>query len=362
VKQQENMMDPQRNSLLRKVKFIRYLIPLVLFVIVASYEFWEHMLLEGTFEYNFHLTSEVLFFGIFGPSAVFITLSYIARLLTKQIAVSDELGTLNRNLEAIVAVRTEALETRNAELARANVELQKLDQLKSDFVSLVSHELRGPLTTLNGGLEVALQNADQLPPDSRRTLEVMARESHRLTGFVQTILDVSRLEAGKLVLNPGPVAIFPLLRRTVELVCNCGDHEVKWDIPDDLPPVWADEIYLEKIVGNLLNNAVKYSPADSPIELSVGMENGDLYITVSNHGEGIPLELQAQIFERFNRLEHGDRISTKGWGLGLYFAKELTEAQGGKITVKSPVFDNTESPGTAFTVTMPVTDEVPEDA
>ena len=83
---------------------------------------------------------------------------------------------------------------------------------------------------------------------------------------------------------------------------------------------------------------------------------------MSNHGEGIPLDMQAQIFERFNRLERGDRISTKGWGLGLYFAKELTEAQGGKIFVKSPVYDNTETPGTAFTITMPVTGEVPEDA
>jgi signal transduction histidine kinase len=355
-------MDSQRNDMLHRVNVIRYVLPFVLFVIVASYEVWEHLLLEGTFEFNFHLTSEVLFFGILGPSAVFITLSYIARLLTKQIAVSDELGELNRNLEAIVAERTEALETRNSELAQANVELQALDQLKSDFVSLVSHELRGPLTTLNGGLELALQSADQLPKESRRILEVMSRESERLTRFVQTILDVSRLEAGKLVFNPGPVAVAHLLRRTVELVCECGDHEVRLDIPKNLPPVWADEIYLEKVVANLLNNAVKYSPSDSPIELSAQIVNGNLNITVSDFGEGIPLELQSQIFERFNRLERGDRISTKGWGLGLYFAKELTEAQGGQIFVQSPVGSNTETPGTAFTITMPLTDEVPEDA
>jgi len=355
------MIDSQRKDLLRRVNFIRFVLPFILFVIVSSYEVWEHLLLEGTFGFDFHLTSEVLFFGIFGPTAVFITLSYIVRLLKNQIAISDELEKLNRNLEGIVAERTETLKTRNVELAQVNEELQELDQLKSDFVSLVSHELRGPLTTLNGGLEIALQNAEQLSPESRRILELMARESDRLTSFVQTILDVSRLEAGKLVLTSGPVAVLPLLRRTVELICVCGDHEVVWDVPDCLPPVWADEIYLEKVIGNLLNNAVKYSPSQSPIELTVSVENGDLNINVSNHGEGIPLEQQALIFERFNRLERGDRISTKGWGLGLYFAKALTEAQGGQISVQSPIFDNPEMPGTAFRITMPVTNEVPED-
>ena len=356
------MVSVQRNNLLRRVNIIRFTIPFILFLIVTSYEVWEHWLIAGRIGYDFHLTSEVLFFGILGPTGVFVVLSYVTNLLKNQVAISSKLEELNRNQESIISERTNALELRNAELAQANIELQELDQLKSDFVSLVSHELRGPLTTLNGGLEVALQDAEKLPQASRHILGVMARESQQLTDLVQKILDVSRLEAGKLALTPGPVAVLPMLRRTVELVCECDERQVAWQVPDDLPPVWADEIYLERIVGNLLNNAVKYSAPQTPIELSVQQVNGNVDITVTDYGSGIPTEMQEQIFERFHRLERGDRIETKGWGLGLYFAKALTKAQGGRIRVKSPVHDQSETPGTAFTLSIPITDEVPEDA
>ncbi len=328
-------MDIQKNNLQRRVNTIRFTIPFILFLIVTTYEVWEHWLLEGKIGYDLHLTSEVLFFGILGPAAVFIVLSYVTSLLKNQIDISSKLEELNRNQESIIAERTNALELRNTELAQANIELQELDQLKSDFVSLVSHELRGPLTTLNGGLEVALQNVEKLPIESRHILEVMARESQQLTDLVQKILDVSRLEAGKLALTSGPVAVLPMLRRTVELVCECDERQVAWQVPDDLPPVWADEIYLERIVGNLLNNAAKYSAPQAPIELSAQQVNGNVDITVADYGAGIPAELQEQIFERFHRLERGDRIETKGWGLGLYFAKALTTALGGFIRVKS---------------------------
>ncbi|MBT3190667.1 MAG: hypothetical protein HN965_01130 [Anaerolineae bacterium] len=173
-------MDLRKKQQLKQVSSIRFVLPFILFFIVASYEIWEHWALEGKIEFDFHLTYEVLFFGVFGPIAVFFALSFIIRLLKKEIAISTELESLNRNLEKLVTERTEALKLRNSELARANEELKQLDRLKSDFVSLVSHELRGPLTTLNGGLEVALQTEDQLPSEPRRILKVVARESKRL--------------------------------------------------------------------------------------------------------------------------------------------------------------------------------------
>jgi len=355
-------MSGLKNHQLKQVNVIRFVLPFILFFIVASYEVWEHWALKGRIAFDFHLTYEVLFFGVFGPAAVFVVLSYIIKLLKKEIATSTKLESLNRNLEVKVAQRTDALKLRNSELAHANEELKQLDRLKSDFVSLVSHELRGPLTTLNGGLEVALQNKQALPPESRRTLEVIARESQRLTRFVQTILDVSRLDAGKFTFNPGPVAVLPMLRRTIEVNCECDDHKVFLDIPEDLPPVWADEVFLEKIIANLLANAVKYSPPSQPVELAASVVNNELKITVIDHGGGIPFADQHKIFERFNRLESGDCIETKGWGLGLYFAKTLTEAQDGKIAVKSPIHDSDDAPGTAFTITLPITAEVPDHA
>jgi len=351
----------ERNQTLRQVNLIRFALPIILFVIVSSYESWEHWILNGKLEYDFHFTSEILFFGIIGPLAVYLVLSYVASLLKKQNDASIELEALNKSLEQKVAERTEALKTRNTELAYANAELQKLDQLKSDFVSLVSHELRGPLTTLTGGLELALQDRWQMSSEARRVLEVMAHESERLTKFVQTILDVSKLEAGKLILNYGPVAVLPLLQKVVVTLFPNGKRSIEWDAIDNILPVWADETYLEKVICNLFSNADKYSPPGKPIEVSTHLSDGFMDITITDHGPGIPAEMQNQIFKRFQRLERGDRIRTEGWGLGLYFAKYLTEAQGGQLKVQSPIYDE-EAPGAAFTLTLPITREVPEDA
>lgn len=353
------MVDSNRQ--LHWVTSSRYLLPILLFSIVFTYEGWEHLILKGRFQWDFHFTMELFFFGILGPSAVYIILTILVSLLENQISTRKKLEALNRGLEQNIANRARELEVRNRELAQANAELQELDRLKSDFVSLVSHELRGPLTTLNGGLELALQNPADLPVEARQILEVIARESNHLTHLVQTILDVSRLEARKLSFNMGPVAIYPLLKRAVDSVYAARTRQVKWSIPEELAPAWADEIYLEEILCNLLTNADKYSPKDKPVMIRARAVNGNLEIQVIDEGPGIPLENQDKIFKRFQRLERGDRQQARGWGLGLYFARALAEGQGGQLTVESPVQTNQEAPGSAFKLTLPATSEVPED-
>lgn len=251
-----------------------------------------------------------------------------------------------------VEQRTAELEQRNRELAHANAELQQLDQLKSDFVSLVSHELRAPLTTLNGGLELALQKATVIPADTRRVLETMSRESERLTHFVQTILDVSRLDAGQLRLHPGPVAVIPLLERAAEVVLANSGRPIEWSLCPDLPPLWADETYLEEIVRNLLRNADKYSPGGRPILISACGEGNELCIRVGDFGPGVPIELQSHIFDRFFR--GPDTQNAPGWGLGLYFARRITELLGGKLTVLSPRQQDSQHPGAEFCIRLPV--------
>jgi len=151
------------------------------------------------------------------------------------------------------------------------------------------------------------------------------------------------------------------LRRATDLFCDCQDRIIHWEVPENLPPVWGDEIYLEKIVSNLMENAVKYSPPEATIELSAQTKHEEVNITVSDHGPGIPLDVQEKIFDRFHRLERGDRLSTQGWGLGLYFARMLAEAQGGQVKVQSPIHTDPGSHGAAFMLTLPITQDVPED-
>jgi len=342
------------------VHAIQWGLPLILLAVVAVYEGREHIFERNQPLGDIHLVGEVFFFGVLGPTAVFMVIAYIRQLLGEQWKARLELERLNRGLESRVAERTVALEERNAELARANAELQQLDQMKSDFVALVSHELRAPLTVLNGGLEVALQQTASLSPATRRTLEAMARESDRLTRFVQTILDLSRLEAGKLTLTLGPVAVLPLLQRAVEAVLPVGARPVQWDVPRDLPPLWADETYLEEIIRNLVRNADKYSPPDSPIRMAACVTDGYVCLRVTDRGPGILPDMQEHVFERFYRGTSSESAAP-GWGLGLYFARQLAEAQGGKVTLRSPASAGLAAPGAEFTVTLPVA-ESPDEA
>lgn len=351
--------DRQDERGLRQADLIRISLPLLLFVIVAVFEVQEHWLSTGEFE--FELVSEIVFFGILGPIAVFFAITYIKSLLEEVIDARRESEETNRSLEKTVAERTIALADRNRELAQANSVLQELDQMKSEFVSLVSHELRAPLTTLNGGLEMALEDGTGLPEKTRHVLDVMAVETERLTRFVRTILDVSQLETGQLTLTPGPIAVRPLLERAAATVLVRDKRKLKWDIQQDLLPLWADEIYFEEIVRNLITNADKYSDPDQPIEIAAYTEADCLKVAVTDHGPGIPDSQKKRVFARFERLERGEKVSHHGWGLGLYFANALSEAQGGRLTLESPVHEDSRRAGSRFTITLPLAEEVPED-
>jgi len=340
------------------LSLLQWAVPLFLGITAFVFEFIEHSLEDGL-RFDLAFTSEIIIFGLMGPAIVGFIIAWMRELVNAEKRAMEEIYVLNRELEIKVAERTAALEGRNAELDQANRQLQQMDEMKSEFVSLVSHELRAPLTALNGGLEVALQSADTLPPASRRTLEAMMDESARLTQFVQTILDVSRLEAGRLTLNLGPVAVAPILYRAVEVVLGTR-REVQWNLPAEVPPVWADEVHYEQILRNLLLNADKYSPAEKPIEISAQVSDGNVSVDVADHGAGIPPEMQAKIFERFQR-GHSGESAPPGWGLGLYFAKKLTEAQSGALTLRSPLWPDRNAPGSAFTVTMPVAADVPDE-
>lgn len=341
------------------LSLLQWALPLFLGVTAFVFELVEHGLEDGG-KFDLAFTSETIIFGMMGPLIIGVIIAWMRQLMIAERQAIAEVHALNRELEEKVIERTAALEQRNEELGRANHELQKLDEMKSEFVSLVSHELRAPLTAINGGLEVALQSADTLPPASRRTLEAMMDESARLTQFVQTILDVSRLEAGRLTLNLGPVAVAPILHRAAEVIIGTR-RTIQWNLPAEVPPIWADEIHYEQVIRNLLRNADKYSPPKAPIEINVFVNPGNIRVEIVDHGNGIPLEMQEKIFERFQRGQ-SDESAPPGWGLGLYFAKKLIDAQGGTIALRSPLRTEPDAPGSAFSISAPIAADTPEES
>ncbi len=337
---------------------LEWALPIFLSAVAIIFEMVEHLSKDELLDPGF--IGEMIIFGFMGPIIIRGILVWMHGLMDAQQETNAEIRELNRDLEKKVNERTAALEQRNTELDRLNRELRALDEMKSDFVAMVSHELRAPLTALNGGLELALQSSENLPSRSRAVLEILEEESNRLTDFVQTILDVSRLDAGKFAITLGPVAVHPLIEQATAIVLASSQRKVEWNITSDLPPIWGDETYLEQAIRNFVSNADKYSPANKPIQLCACMNQNQIRISVRDYGPGISPDVGERLFNRFSRLESAES-SPPGWGLGLYLARKLIEAQDGEIGFVSPIWETHGVKfGTEFYIVMPVA-QTPED-
>lgn len=240
-------------------------------------------------------------------------------------AVSRRLEELNSQLEEKVVERTHTLSEAYRQLEEQNKMFQALDQLKSDFVSMVSHELRTPLTSLHGGLELLLARPGRRPED-QAAMMLMKNEVQRLTHFVENILHLSAMEAGRLVVHLEPVDL-SLLMQDVSRTLNIlpGADRIETCLPPDLPMVLADENFLHSILSQLLDNALKYAPA-GPVTVDTVRNRNRLRVRVADCGPGIPREKRNLLFNRFQRLDARDSQSVYGFGLGLYMSRQLLRA------------------------------------
>jgi PAS domain S-box-containing protein len=225
------------------------------------------------------------------------------------------------------------------------------DQMKSDFVATVSHELRTPLTPLRGLLQSLDAGLVEDTPEARREyFAIMLRQTERLERLINDLLDVSRIDAGRLRMDAVPVEIGAALEREVHDACQLPDaREVRYERPKE--PVWAmvDQFRLGQIVSNLLSNAFKYSPAGTDVAVQLAKAGDHVVVSVRDSGEGIALADQERIFERFYRSHNGNTRTVGGFGLGLYIAKRLAEAMGGTLVLDSP-----PGQGCTFSLNLPL--------
>lgn len=224
-------------------------------------------------------------------------------------------------------------------------ELKQVEQLKSDFVAMVSHELRAPLSTVSGSVEtLTLLDPAGDREAYQEVLGLLQQQTQRLREVVEEVLQLTRVEAGRLRVHLQPLSLREFLQTTLEstrLAWIGDDRPLVLRAPDGLRPVQADRDVLQIVVRNLLDNARKYSPASSPIEVEVEPAPGadQVLVHISDHGSGIPPEQLERIFERFSRgarTSHGWR---RGYGLGLYIARELIRAQEGQIWAENRAED-----------------------
>jgi PAS domain S-box-containing protein len=250
--------------------------------------------------------------------------------LAEVAAARKELESLNQALEKKVEERTRELEGTVADLARLNEDLKALDRLKSEFVTLVSHELRAPLTNIRSGVELILDGYPDLGGKVLDTLRLVGGETERLARFVEAILDLSALEAGRFPLHLAPLSVEAVAHTACRRFPDFAGGRVRITCPAHLPDVMADERALMSVFYHLLDNARKYAP-DGEILVEASPEGEMVRVSVSDAGPGIPAAERERVFEMFHRLDARDSREVYGHGLGLHLAHRMLAAMGGGI-------------------------------
>ncbi len=227
-----------------------------------------------------------------------------------------------------------------------------LDRLKDEFVLTASHELRSPLTSVQGFAELLMLERDSLTPRQVETVEVILDNSRHLVRLLNDLLDLARSDAGRLVIRPQPTEVGPLLEDSVRLMraqTDASDQTLTMDLDPNLPPVEAEADRIRQVLVNLLTNAHEYSPEGASIAVMARRAGAEVEIAVSDNGPGIPPDQLEHIFERFVRGEAGLTQRVGGTGLGLPISKSLVELHGGKLAV-----DSTVDIGSTFSFRLPV--------
>ena len=231
--------------------------------------------------------------------------------------------------------------------------LRNLERIRRDFVSSVSHELRTPLSIISGYTETLLDGAMDDPQHSAEFLKIILEATAQLTALVNDVLDLSRIESGQSVYQFMPVDINSIIAKSVGLLkLSLEKKHIKLDlkIPEDLPPVYADAVYLEIVVRNLLDNAIKYvNEQNGAIWISAFRIDNNVHVEVEDNGIGIAKEDLGRIFERFYRVDKARSRQLGGTGLGLSIVKHIVLAHKGNVEVRSRV-----NQGTVFSVIFPV--------
>jgi signal transduction histidine kinase len=232
---------------------------------------------------------------------------------------------------------------------RMSAELENLEQSRRDLVANVSHELKTPIAAIRAHLENLLDGVEQPEP---RTMEVMLSQTERLGRLIEQLLELSRLESGELPLQREEMLLAPLVTQVlseIEMARSDRGVAVESELPNDLPSVNADRERVHQVLFNLVDNAVRFTPAGGAVTVSAHRHNGSVEVKVADTGVGIQPEHLPRLFERFYRADPARSRGDGGTGIGLAIARSVVEAHGGHIRAESEL-----GRGSVFTFDLPV--------
>ena len=316
---------------------------LALFLEIIALDYW---VIPPLGSLSFFLWPDI---GAFAP--FFIIQLIVLRMILLQKAYRQQL----LRAQQVSSQRAEALAERNRRLIESNIELDRANQFKEHFLSLTSHELRAPLTSIQAQAQLALYRLRRRAPLSADMaflpshLEKITTHTRHLEVLVTDLLNFSSLRSGNIPLRRVSCDLCQLCRDVVEDQQISTNRSINLTVPVEPIILHADASRLAQVMTNLVANAIKYSPMHSTVEVKVGQRGDISIVTVHNDGPVISKEQQKKIFEPLYRTPEAKTSKIAGWGLGLAISKEIVEQHNGRIWVESA-----EGEGTTFGVELPL--------
>jgi signal transduction histidine kinase len=273
-------------------------------------------------------------------------------IIADEIAVGLQNALRFREIQKFNLTLQEKVEEATKELRRANTKLKELDKTKDEFISMASHQLRTPLTTIKGYLSMVLEgDAGPIKPKQREMIEQSFESASRMVYLIADLLNVSRLQSGKFVIINKPCNLADVVEGEVKQLAEQAKSRkitMTYDKPKEFPALNLDEDKVRQVVMNLLDNALYYTPSDGAVTVMLAATPDSVSYTVTDTGVGVPKAIQPHLFTKFYRADNARKMRPDGTGLGLYMAKKVITAQGGAI-----IFKSEEGKGSTFGFTFP---------
>jgi PAS domain S-box-containing protein len=252
----------------------------------------------------------------------------------------------------------EDLKLSKEEIQKQNIELKNLDRLKNNFINVTSHELRTPMASIKGYVQMLLkQKLGNITDEEKNALEIVLRNTNRLDKLIQDILDLSRLESGNMKYIPEKTDIISLIEEVKETMSAKSDEKkikIKTEVDKEIPLAVIDPEKIRQVIMNLVDNSIKFSDNGTVINLKAKKEKNDILIEIQDFGRGVPETQKDKVFETFYQVDSGEDRKYGGTGLGLAISKSIIQAHGGNIWVESK---GVPHEGSIFKFTIPLDSE-----
>ncbi len=349
-------LDPHVKVLIENLVFTLLVAVLVSFTggLNSYFNFFYYLIILGAVARATPVNTLVIAVGVslaiistglnfYGTPEFYASLKTVGVLLVNQLLVTIFAVYLTREIQ-------ESSKKYYQELTEV-AKIKEQDRLKDEFVFIASHELRAPITTMKGYLELILKDtSNKMNAEMIRNLKVVFEDANHLNQLVEDLLNVARIEAGKFKFEPEVFSVGELGKKTVEgLSAKAQAKKIKISFEDgENLKINSDQGKVQEILMNLVDNSVKYTPEFGKVVVKVTQVGKDVVVSVSDNGLGIPESFKKHIFEKFSRVERA-QVGMQGTGLGLFIVKQLIDRMGGKIW-----FESQEGKGSTFSFSFPL--------